>query len=62
MNIIFFPQHFLGLGGMPRRYADYPDEYRDINAISSCGRMLSIIRLVLGWFVCVELFVAKRVA
>ncbi len=60
VNIIFFPQHFLGLAGMPRRIADYPDAYAGWNHVSSIGAYISAAGLVVFFIGLIYAFVRKE--
>jgi len=61
VNLTFFPQHFLGLAGIPRRYVDYPDSFSFWNFLSSFGSLLSTISLLfLFFFILWDALISQR--
>lgn len=56
VNVTFFPMHFLGLAGMPRRIPDYPDAYAGWNHVASVGSFISFLSVVLFFFVVYDMF------
>lgn len=60
VNLTFFPLHFSGLQGYPRKYVDYPDIYSNWNIISSYGSIISTFGIFLLIFLIIESFYAKR--
>ena len=62
VNVIFFPKHFLGLNGMPRRYVDYPQEFELWNQVSSFGAYITLAGVAFFLLMLVEAFIRKRPA
>jgi len=60
VNVTFFPQHFLGLRGIPRRYSDYNEIYLFWNVISSIGRTITLVRIVYFFFIIWESISSQR--
>ena len=60
VNLTFFPQHFLGLAGMPRRYPDYPAAFHAWNFVSSLGAYISALSMLIFFYVAYCVFTSKE--
>lgn len=60
VNLTFFPMHFLGLAGMPRRYSDYPDFYAGWNFVARMGSIISVVSALIFIFTLWERLVRQR--
>ena len=60
VNLTFFPMHFLGLAGMPRRIPDYPDAYSGWNSIASFGSYISFVSVLVFLYLVYSAFELKQ--
>jgi cytochrome c oxidase subunit 1 len=60
VNILFFPMHFLGLAGMPRRIPDYPDAFSKWNLVATYGAKISIFAALFFFYVVYRIFKDKK--
>ncbi len=61
VNMVFFPQHFLGMQGMPRRYVDYPVEFSLYNQISTYGAYVTLAGVAAFFVMLIWSLIIKRV-
>jgi cytochrome c oxidase subunit 1 len=61
VNITFFPMHFLGLAGMPRRIPDYPDAFANWNQICSLGSFLSVFSTCLFFYLVYDMLITEYI-
>jgi heme/copper-type cytochrome/quinol oxidase subunit 1 len=60
VNLCFFPMHFLGLAGMPRRIPDFPDAYSAWNTIATIGSFMTMVSTIFFCYVAYDVFVSNK--
>ena len=60
VNLTFFPMHFLGLAGMPRRYPDYPEAFHGWNMVASFGSYIGGVSVLIFLYVVYRTFTSKE--
>ena len=60
VNLTFFPMHFLGLAGMPRRIPDFPDSFLVFNYISSIGSTISTVSVIIFLYIVISAFYTRN--
>jgi heme/copper-type cytochrome/quinol oxidase subunit 1 len=60
VNVCFFPMHFLGLAGMPRRIPDFPDAYNGWNTIASFGSFITLASTAFFFYVVYMVFSSNQ--
>lgn len=61
VNLTFFPQHYIGLKGMPRRYVDFPDSLINLNLFSSLGSCIRIVAVLIFIIVIYDRLTKKQI-
>jgi heme/copper-type cytochrome/quinol oxidase subunit 1 len=59
VNLTFFPMHWLGVAGMPRRIPDYPDAFYMLNKLSTWGSYISIISVIVFFIMLIDSFLTS---
>ncbi len=60
VNVVFFPQHFLGMQGMPRRYVDYPEEFAQWNQVSTIGAYITLAGVAAFFLMLIASFIQRK--
>ena len=62
VNLTFFPMHFLGVAGMPRRVPDYPDAFHFFNKLATWGSEVSAFSLLIFFVVVLEALISPKIS